>query len=436
MTNPRMTLLDLDRKEELILQKQIRQSTSRMMGNQNTRLQNLPTLIEASPDFSQKKLPYLPNLPASVQLANSGSIYGINDVMSIASSEGIQSLYSVPTKKKYRNIAEKPESVLEEDEEDIDDRRRGRSSSISFDFDHSLKRRNSSKNSKDREKEKTLRKDKEKKQKSTNEKSPLVPHRESSDRRKESSKSGKKKQQTFDDQEPILSMWACCKCTLENPLTEPTCQACGGSRLISIGEIQVTEFMIPTEIVNNNEGNTGEEVQYDKWKCVICTLENEAMAFYCDACNSENPIKDEKVQKQTEKKAEGPKTAVKEVAKETVTKLPRYFGIFCFLAILFYSSMNALFCLYALLEDIAAVTPDLLKYVPSMPSYNANDQHKTDDESASSALSDGLGFILETNTYGLNFLLFGVFYVAAFFLMATKLRPTQAVIAPRVPMPM
>ena len=76
--------LDHQRKEELILQKQIRQSTAKIK-------KNLPTLIgrhteqlmklyltvtsfssttEASPDFNSKKhqLPYLPYLPPSVQV--------------------------------------------------------------------------------------------------------------------------------------------------------------------------------------------------------------------------------------------------------------------------------------------------------------------------------------------------------------------------------
>ena len=30
-----------------------------------------------------------------------------------------------------------------------------------------------------------------------------------------------------------------------------------------------------------------------RWKCKICTLENEPYNYYCDACNSPNPRKDE-----------------------------------------------------------------------------------------------------------------------------------------------
>ena len=27
------------------------------------------------------------------------------------------------------------------------------------------------------------------------------------------------------------------------------------------------------------------------WHCVVCTLENEPLAYYCDACNTQSPLK-------------------------------------------------------------------------------------------------------------------------------------------------
>jgi len=39
--------------------------------------------------------------------------------------------------------------------------------------------------------------------------------------------------------EEELSMWSCRKCTLDNPLIDKVCAACGGSRLCSIGDIDV-----------------------------------------------------------------------------------------------------------------------------------------------------------------------------------------------------
>jgi len=39
--------------------------------------------------------------------------------------------------------------------------------------------------------------------------------------------------------EEELSMWSCRKCTLDNPLQTKVCGACGGSRLCSIGDIDI-----------------------------------------------------------------------------------------------------------------------------------------------------------------------------------------------------
>merc|ERR1719234_1276495 len=46
------------------------------------------------------------------------------------------------------------------------------------------------------------------------------------------------KQQEEEQDNGSLSMWSCRRCTLENPLQETTCLACGGSRLCSIGDIE------------------------------------------------------------------------------------------------------------------------------------------------------------------------------------------------------
>ena len=34
-----------------------------------------------------------------------------------------------------------------------------------------------------------------------------------------------------------------------------------------------------------------EEEQLKSWHCVVCTLENEPLAYYCDACNTQSPLK-------------------------------------------------------------------------------------------------------------------------------------------------
>ena len=40
-----------------------------------------------------------------------------------------------------------------------------------------------------------------------------------------------------------LSMWSCRKCTLDNPLQDKVCAACGGSRLSSIGDIDIPRML-------------------------------------------------------------------------------------------------------------------------------------------------------------------------------------------------
>lgn len=100
-----------------------------------------------------------------------------------------------------------------------------------------------------------------------------------------------------------MSRWSCRKCTLENPLQEAVCVACGGSRLSSIGDIEVPRIVEPKNLVNIIKDDTDDSTIADdvpegninvemKWKCKICTLENEPFNFYCDACNSPNPRKE------------------------------------------------------------------------------------------------------------------------------------------------
>merc|ERR1719361_3123157 len=68
-----------------------------------------------------------------------------------------------------------------------------------------------------------------------------------------------KKQQ---EEEPAaLSMWSCRRCTLENPLQEATCLACGGSRLCSIGDIEPVLVLPPQPPLNLLRG---EEMMQEK----------------------------------------------------------------------------------------------------------------------------------------------------------------------------
>ena len=112
------------------------------------------------------------------------------------------------------------------------------------------------------------------------------------------------KQNSFEKEEDeILSKWSCRKCTLENPLQEAVCMACGGSRLSSIGDIEVPKIVEPKNLVNlikeefaeeNIEDEDNNNVKDLRWRCKVCTLENEPLNYYCDACNSPNPRKNDK----------------------------------------------------------------------------------------------------------------------------------------------
>ena len=51
-----------------------------------------------------------------------------------------------------------------------------------------------------------------------------------------------------DDQSSELSMWSCRKCTLDNPLEDQVCAACGGSRLSSIGDIDIPRMFRCTKV--------------------------------------------------------------------------------------------------------------------------------------------------------------------------------------------
>ena len=104
-------------------------------------------------------------------------------------------------------------------------------------------------------------------------------------------------------EETYLSKWSCRRCTLENPLQEAVCLACGGSRLSSIGDIEVPKIVEPKNLVNLiREEELEDQVVEDtnnnadlaRWKCRICTLENEPLSYFCDACNAPNPVQEAK----------------------------------------------------------------------------------------------------------------------------------------------
>ena len=61
------------------------------------------------------------------------------------------------------------------------------------------------------------------------------------------SESGNKRISVSDS---LISMWSCRRCTLDNPLQEAVCGACGGSRLSSIGDIDVPKLFTCQEVAD------------------------------------------------------------------------------------------------------------------------------------------------------------------------------------------
>jgi len=414
--------LDLDRKEELIIQKQIRQSTSRMMK------QNLPTLIEASPDFSQKKLPYLPNLPASVQIGEGPTTQTWFDQYpdnseSIATDD-IPSLYSVPQKNSRRNPYSGP-SQYNTSGDTRPDSRRSRSGSITFDIDEDI-HTGSRKNTRKRPKEK--KELKEETQATTFAKE---------HKNKESNR--------FEEQEQELSMWACRKCTLDNPLQEATCLACGGSRLSSIGDIEVPRMLEPKNIVNlivNKEQNPPadpiekEEKKDDKWKCIVCTLENDPLAYYCDACNSQSPHKLEIEMRPAKEKL------VLDF-QDLSSKFARYFGITCFLVIIIYCVINMVICLYSAVQTVIGLVPEYTPIVQHKHGVEHKDIINTENGSQENKIEDTelenanpeYNWVIEqifSDILGIHPALMAIF-CPVFLYLVTQIRMRPR---PRVPQPM
>merc|ERR1712098_728599 len=133
-------------------------------------------------------------------------------------------LYSVPQKYNSKRNPYKSPSQYDISGDNRCDSRRSRSASITFDLDEDV-RKVSRTHSKKRSKEK-----KECKQESQ----ANTFAREASDTMQRS-KNKRQESYNFEEEDQELSMWACRKCPLDNPLQEATCQACGGSRLSSIG---------------------------------------------------------------------------------------------------------------------------------------------------------------------------------------------------------
>lgn len=373
--------LDLQRKEELLLQKQIRQSTCKVKNN-------LPTLIEASPDFNSKKLPYLPYLPDSVQSIAS---LQYDDTSESIVTDDLPSLYSLPHK--FRSES--------------------RCSSITFDLtDAEGYNRNRSKSKNKKQKERKEYKEESQANIFAREEPDLITREPVLTKEKE-----KGKKEEGEEEESYLSMWSCRRCTLENPLQEAVCLACGGSRLSSIGDIEVPKTVEPRNLVNLIRVEEEEEVVVEegvntknnsdqpmpRWKCRVCTLENEALNYFCDACNSPSPLqaarKNNTKEEVINRAGADPNTELGIIFSKAV----RYLGIACFCLIILCAMFNMVSSLIHTLQIFLrpnqniAPQQTLLPKIPGPPTLqsppvtdiNEGQEIRVSSESHNSIVEDG-----------------------------------------------
>lgn len=155
-----------------------------------------------------------------------------------------------------------------------------------------------------------------------------------------------------------MSMWCCRRCTLDNPLQESTCLACGGSRLSSIGDIVEPVMVPPTQarsLLKGEEQEQGVEQEQGQearsWYCVVCTLENPALAYYCDACNTQSPLKTLKDLQALTSKQDGSPT------RQVIGRAARYFAIACFMAIIAMSVFNMVLGIFSALATFSSSFP-------------------------------------------------------------------------------
>lgn len=79
---------------------------------------------------------------------------------------------------------------------------------------------------------------------------------------------------TESDSEDLVELgpgWTCKKCTLLNPATRTTCEACGGSKLRSVSHLDDPTLR-----------------KSESWVCQSCTLRNPLTAITCNACKNQS----------------------------------------------------------------------------------------------------------------------------------------------------
>lgn len=311
----------MTRKEDSFLTKQLR--TPKLIRP------NLPTLIEASPEFNQKKLSSvspIPDLPASVLVPPDVGLQlqsWYRQQQKCNDSQD-QSFYDYPiTDGDFFNMP-----ALET----VRSPSRASNCSVKFYSDpetkqHSYKHQTKVIKNKRRSKEKEIF-EKKKVAKDIKMKETYQTQGEMfADEKIGTMQRIKTNKATTESIPQDVDCWNCKKCTLQNPLDQEVCLACGGSKLNSVLQIDnLPDQIEEVEYVNPNLLPDG------RWICDICTLQNESLNSHCDACNSKNPYMDNKpIETLPEKK-----NKLKDILHKTV----RYFGIFCLASVLLYLALN------------------------------------------------------------------------------------------------
>jgi len=212
----------------------------------------------------------------------------------------------------------------------------------------------------------------------------------------------KKKQESVTEEE--YSMWSCRRCTLENRLEDSICQACGGSRLSSIGEVHLEDIEDPVQL--NIPQLTKVEDDPVDWTCVVCTLTNPPLVRYCDACNAENPL-------HIDQDIGAPVREMTPERKDQMEKAARYIGIGLITGLLVLFLVNVVFslCTYirSSLPDVGSLSaPDFSSFKPAFQlpaTTSTSTTATTSTQQDPDLLSEELQY-LDFDFYGLNILLF------------------------------
>ena len=111
----------------------------------------------------------------------------------------------------------------------------------------------------------------------------------------------------------------------------------------------------PRSLLKGEEQEQGVEQEQGQearsWYCVVCTLENPALAYYCDACNTQSPLKTLKDLQAHTSKQDTSHT------RKIAVMAARYFAIACFMAIIAMSVFNMVLGVFSALATLSSSLP-------------------------------------------------------------------------------